>query len=65
MEKLRRRKKQIKRKKEKKKVRRKKYEQSQHIVRMNKDVIDRWQAAKLRENFKTKNELAKYFLDLW
>jgi len=52
-------------KKEKKKESRKKYEQSQHIVRMNKDVFDRWQAAKLRENFKTKNELAKYFLDLW
>jgi len=32
---------------------------------MNKDVFDRWQAAKLRENFKTNNELAKYLLDLW
>ena len=65
MEKLRKRKNGSRGKKEKKKESRKKYEQSQHIVRMNKDVFDRWQAAKLREDFKTNNELANYLLDLW
>ena len=52
-------------KQEKKRDSRKKYEHSQHIVRMNKDVFDRWQAAKAKECLKTNNEMAKYLLDCW
>jgi len=65
MDKLPRKRKTDQEKKEKKKESRKKYEQSQQVVRINKDVFDRWQAAKLRENFKTNNELATFLLDLW
>ena len=65
MDKLPRKRKSDQEKKEKKQESRKKYELSQHIVRINKDVFDRWQAAKLRENFRTNNELANFLLDLW
>lgn len=52
-------------KKKKKTESRKKYESSQHVVRMGKEVFDRWQQAKVKENIKTNNELAIYLLDLW